>query len=207
MARTAEAVADTSYMAVAARRGHPQCKACALPVEIRAEIAKRRRRGDSLRAISAYAVNEGHALGKDGIALHLRQCVGIEDKGDGSDPETRSILMARIVGYELRGWPGKLNDVAQALGDAGLSVEADVIQADVPESMRRALALTGGTPAGELLAAGCLALAMSRVFSVSHEQAARAIGSALKEQGADELSGDLLWLADQASAHGAKATP
>lgn len=185
-------------MAVAARRGHPQCKACTLPVSVRAEIAKRALRGDSLRSISAYVVNEGHALGKDGIAHHLRQCVGIGDKGGASDLATRSLMTAALVGYVLHGFPRLSNDIAEELIGADLSDEAEAVQLHLPEYQRRALEAAAGTPTGELLAARALALACSRVLSTGHEATARALADDLHEQGADELASSLLVLADRA---------
>jgi hypothetical protein len=192
-------------MAVAARRGHPRCKACALPVAVRAEIAKRARRGQSLRTISEYVVNEGHALGKDGINLHVKQCVGVEQQSDSADFATRSVFVASIVGNALQGWAGLASRVAHELHDEGLSTEADIVNAHVPETMRRALAETTGTPGGELLAARCLALAISRVLSTGHEDTARALAADLREQGAAALSDDLLFLADRASARATEA--
>lgn len=153
-------------------------------------------------------VNEGHALGKDGIAHHLRQCVGLMDNGDGSDPETRSVLIARTVGRLFEPQPAKLAILAEQLNDSGMTVEAEIVQAHVPGSMRKALELTNGTPGHDLLAARALAIACARVLGTSHHEAARDIASELEAQGAQELAADLIWLAERATAHVvSEATP
>lgn len=186
-------------MAQAARRGHPPCATCKAPTSVRAQIAQRARRGDSLRSISEYAVNEGHALGKDGIARHLRACVGITDRSDGTDPASRSVLTASTVGWVLRSWPSQLDSIAEALHEHGLTVEADTVLAADPDRMRRAFGATEGSPAAELLAARCLALACSRVLGVAHPEVSLEIAQKLKEQGADELEADFIWLSERAT--------
>lgn len=193
-------------MAQAARRGHPSCATCKAPTSVRASIAQRARRGDSLRSISEYAVNEGHALGRDGIAHHLRNCVGITEQQDGSDPLTRSVLTARTVAWVMRGWLSRLETIAEALHEHGLTVEADIVLGADPGHMRKALAdIEPGSPAEELLAARALALACAHVFGVAHPEVAREMAASLAEQGADSLSADLLYLADRATAYAATA--
>lgn len=187
-------------MAVAARRGHPACATCKAPTSVRAQIAQRARRGDSLRSISEYAVNEGHALGKDGIGHHLRNCVGITDT-DQAESQSRSMRVASIVGYVVRGLSRLSNDIAEELSSAELTDEAAVVQQHLPESNRRALEATAGTPTAELLASRCLAIACNKVLRVAHPEVSREIARVLAEEGADVLASDLLWLSEQATAH------
>lgn len=216
LARTGAGAVDYSGMAqAAARRGHPQCACCALPVAARAEVARRGRRGESLRAISDWLVSEGHAIGKDGVANHLDRHVGAVEKPGGVDQQTRAVLVATAACDVLQRWPGLAQEVADRLRADGLLIEADVVLSVVPETMRRVLDSTEASltaveesPAGAVLAARCLALAVGRVLSKGHEAAAREIAAELARQGADILADDLLWLASKAAQNTAgKATP
>jgi lambda repressor-like predicted transcriptional regulator len=159
--------------------------------------------GESLRVISEWLVSEGYGIGKDGVASHVAKHVGVDPAADGSDAASRSMLVAGIVGRVLQGWSHHAADIAKDLSRYGLTVEADVVQSGLPDSLRRALAATESTPAGELLASRCLARALSRVLSVRHPDAAREIAAELAKQGADTLADDLLWLADKATQHAA----
>lgn len=161
-------------------------------------MARRARAGDSLRAISDFVVNEGHALGKDGVANHLKVCVGIKRQADGSDPQTRSVLAATIVSRVLQRWPSLGHEVASGYSQNGLAVEADIVLGVLPEAMQRALAEVETTPAGELLASRCLAVAVSRTFSGGrHAAVAQAIAAELVEQGAHDLADSLRTLTDR----------
>jgi hypothetical protein len=181
------------------RRGHPACATCKLPVAVRSEVARLARRGESMSSISRYVVNEGHGIGRDGVGRHVRQCLGVAES-DGSDPVTRSVLLAQIVaGLLPGGWAGRLDLIAHSANESGLTTEALVLQSHVPETMREALAATDGTPAAELLAARALALACGRILKVAHPEAARDIAADLRRQGVDELADDLLWLANRAT--------
>lgn len=116
------------------------------------------------------------------------------------------MLVANTVAHTLRGWEGKLQSVAEDLAASGLTTEALVVQGHVSEHMRKALAETNGTPSHDVLAARCLANACGRVLGVAHPEAARAIAEDLRNQGAEELAKDLLWLADR-STNLAEASP
>jgi len=161
-------------------------------------VARRARAGDSLRVISDFVVNEGHALGKDGVAAHLKVCVGIKGQTDGSDPQTRSVLAATIVSRVLQRWPSLGHEVASGYSQNGLAVEADIVLSVLPEAMQRALAEVETTPAGELLASRCLAVAVSRVFSGGrHAAVTKEIAAELVEQGAHDLVDSLLSLTER----------
>jgi hypothetical protein len=201
LARSRAAAADYLGMesgAVVRRRGHPQCACCKLPVSIRSEIAKRAKAGDSLTSVSEFLIGEGHGIGRAGVTNHVRKCLAVEEP-DGTDPASRSALVAYVVANHMRGWPGRLEVIAQALNEDGLTTEALIIQSEVPETMRHALVATEGTPMGELLAARSLAMACSRVLGVSHPDAAREIAADLAKQGCDDLAADLLYLATKAT--------
>lgn len=174
------------------------CACCKLPVSVRSEIARRAKAGDSLTSISEHLISEGHGIGRAGVTNHVRKCLAIEEP-DGSDPLSRSVLMARTIGHVLRAWPSKLQAIADALSESGLTVEAHAVLAADPDHMRRALAATDGSPASELLAARALGLACARVLGTAHPQAARDIAAAFAAQGADVLAADLLHLADLAT--------
>lgn len=130
MARTGAGAVDIFCRAVAARRGHPQCACCALDIAARAEVARRGRRGESLRAVSDWLVGEGHAIRKDGVANHLRKCVGVVEKPGDVDQQTRAVLVATAACDVLQRWPGLAQEVADRLRADGLGIEADVVLSD-----------------------------------------------------------------------------
>lgn len=200
-AGTAAGLADTHYMAAGVRRSGPPCACCALSVLLRAEIAKRARNGDSLNGVSTWLVSEGHGIGRAGVTNHVRKCLAIAEP-DGSDPATRSVLLADAVARLLPGgWAGRLDLIAHAANDVGLTTEALVLQASVPETMRQALTATENTPAHSLVAARALALACARVLRLDqHSAAARDIAADLAEQGAEQLAVELLAFASKPTA-------
>jgi hypothetical protein len=191
-------LADEPGVTVGARRG-PRCACRSTPVTVKAEIARRAKNGESPNAISTWLVNSGHGIGRAGVTNHVRKCLGVAEP-DGSDPATRSVLLAEIVARLMTGWAGRLDLIAHAAQEAGLTVEAALLQGHVPETMRTALAETAGSPAGELLEARALALACSRVLRLDrYSDAARALAVDLSEQGADELAAALFELATRAN--------
>ena len=192
------ALADASIVSIPTKRGHPLCKACSLPTAIRGEIARRARAGESLRSISEYVVNEGHVLGKDGVAGHLKHS-GIEHRTGDDSPKVPSVLLAVMVAEVLAVWPNLAQKLADRCSECGLTTEADIINGSIPETMQRALAASTGTPAGELLESRCLAKAIRAVLSKAHPAAARDLADDLRSQGADELADSLLFLADRAA--------
>lgn len=181
-------------------KGGRSCATCALPVALKADIAARARRGDSLTSISAHVVNEGYGIGRAGITLHLRQCVGITEQPEDQGPQLASVITAHIVRDETTGWPNVGTRVANRLAEAGLHDEAAIVLGEVPELLRRGLmdADGGSSPAAELLSARLLAQAIRQVLSRRHPEASRDLAAQCQEQGAHDLADSLLFLADEA---------
>lgn len=178
----------------------PGCATCRLSTTLKAEIARRARAGESFRSLAELVTNNGHAIGRDGVAAHLRGCVGLDEPGEAETPDVTSVLVARTVADHLRVIPRVAEEIAQALAGYGLTTEAAVMQSHLPDSLRAAIEATSGTPAGELIVSRALALAVRRVLGVSHPEAARDIADDLRQQGCLELADAFLFLADRATA-------
>lgn len=183
------------------RRYGPACGTCKLPVHVRGEIAQRARAGQSRRSIAEHVTNLGHPIGKDALARHLTDCVGLQEHDADSAPEVATVLMAQVVADCLSGWHHISSRIATRLHECGLTDEAEIVLGNLPESLRRPLVTTdeNASPAGELLAGRLLAAAVARVLSRSHPTASLDLAADLDEHGALDLADSLRHLAASAA--------
>lgn len=172
------------------------CKACRLPGPLRDKLAELHRRDVPLRLISEELAAAGHPVLKDAVWRHCRDHLpppNYLDGGSGTTvEETAGMLVAAIVARAFEGWPGRAGRAAAFLRAEGLTAAADVLTADLPETMRAGILACAGSPASELMEARVLARAMRQVFGTGHAEAARALATACQEFGGDVLADALL---------------
>lgn len=149
-----------------------------------------------MRTVADEVTDEGWPVNKDVLDRHSRHLEPADDlPREQGDPSSAGLTVAAVVARRLTGWPSLAAEVAAALRSEGLTQAADTLIATTPESMRATLAAAAGTPAADLIEAVAVAEAMRATFGTAHPQAARALASACREQGADAVAGALLDLA------------
>jgi hypothetical protein len=179
-----------------------------MPATVRAEIARRGKAGHALLDIADYATNQGHAIGRDAINRHLRQCVGLTERGSDNDIQTTTVLMASVVAEEAARWPDTQKRIVNRLNGVGLRTEAEIVAGALPDSMRLTLAEVDpdASPAAELLGARVLAKAMRQVLSRRHPEASRDLADTCDSLDATDLADSLRFLAAQAEAQALAVT-
>jgi hypothetical protein len=172
-ARRADASGSVDVPVVTANLRRARCACCALPTDVRADMARRARSGESLRSITEHVVNLGYGLGRGAVTEHLRRCVGIEQP-EAQPVELRSVSIAHTVAAELVRAPHSARRIAERLAEQGMPDEAEILMHSVPERMRSTLTEPGTSPGAELLAGRLLAQAVGAVLSpLSHHGGAR----------------------------------
>lgn len=171
-----------------------RCSVCALPPVVRRECEDRlQRRGLSLRAVAAHAVDLGHPVNKDALANHLRHL------GPGSQPDTdvpvtggSAALVALAARDVLAGWPSLAAKLAQRLDDDGLRQEGAIVLARL-DDLESAFEATRGTEARMLLECRVLCAGLHRVMP-RHPQVCREVAAELTFLGSPDLADAFDWL-------------
>ena len=156
-------------------------------------MVSRARSGESFRSIAKWLTNSGFPIGHDSLMRHLRQCVGLDDVLESKSPQVGAALVATTLADFFASWPSAAGECAQLLERAGAHEAAMILQSGVPEMMREALGSTAGSPAGELLAARCLAKSCRAVLP-GYPAAVQELAEDLDRRGADDLAEGVLSL-------------
>ena len=99
---------------------------------VRGEIARRARAGESFRSIAMWTTNEGHPIGHDALARHLRACVRLDQVPEVESPRVGAVLVATAVADVFERWPDAASRCASALESNGLHEAALIVQSKMP---------------------------------------------------------------------------
>lgn len=154
------------------------CSVCSLVPVVRKECEDRlQRRGQSLRAVAAFATDLGHPINHSSLAVHLRDHVApaSDSRPDSPDASSRSALTALAAHDVLDGWYALREKLAQRLHVDGLHDEADIVAADLSREVKDTLECLHGTEVGAVFDARVLAAAVGTVLpsypAICHEVA------------------------------------
>ena len=124
------------------------CQVCQLSSDLQRTVADQYRREVPLRTIADELRAAGHPVHRDTIWRHCRNhLVSDTEYGPSGPSNPAALTVATVVGGVLSGWPRLLGECEASLRAEGLHAAADVVIADVPETMRAAIAVAVGTPA------------------------------------------------------------
>lgn len=186
------------------------CQVCKLPADVQLEVLRQHRLEVPLRSIAEGLRSLGHPVHRDTVWRHCRDHVVAETEyGEEGSEAPAALAVAATVAGVLDGWSRLRAECAAGLRAGGLLAAADVLVADDPETMRKALAVSLGTPAAELLEGRLLAQALRGCFrSGEYRDFAAALASALRDLGAVDLAEAVAtYVTVQSPAHELKEKP